>query len=98
MFNDFMTTEVLTTFVGLVGVTSLIVQFTKWIIKKQLGDSYVRLYAFMVALVLTFVFARNTNGLEGIVLTIINSVLVTITAMGGYEVVKDPMAMKVRRR
>ncbi|NLJ98795.1 MAG: hypothetical protein GX320_05955 [Tissierellia bacterium] len=98
MYNDLMSAETLTTFVGLVGVTSLIVQFTKWIIKKQLGDSYVRLYAFIIALILTFVFARNTNGLEGIILTVINSVLVTIAAMGGYEVVKDPMAMKIRRQ
>ncbi|NLJ78383.1 MAG: hypothetical protein GX329_03395 [Tissierellia bacterium] len=98
MFNDLMSAKVLTTFVGLVGVTSLIVQFTKWIIKKQLGDSYVRLYAFIVALILTFIFARNTGGLEGIILTVINSVLVTIAAMGGYEVIKDPTMMKIGNR
>ena len=41
-----MTPEVLTTFVGLVLATNIIVQFTKSIIKKQFGDEFVRLYAF----------------------------------------------------
>lgn len=98
MYNDLISAEILTTFVGLVGVTSVIVQFTKWIIKKQLGDSYVRLYAFIIALILSFVFVRNTNGLEGIILTIINAVLVAIAAMGGYEMIRDPRAMKIRRQ
>ena len=43
MYNDLMSVETLTTFIGLVASTSLIVQFTKSIIKKQLGDSYIRL-------------------------------------------------------
>ncbi len=35
MYDDFMTPEVLTTFVGLVLATNVIVQFTKSIIKKS---------------------------------------------------------------
>lgn len=46
MFNDFMTLDVLTTFAGLTATTMLIVQFTKSLVKKKFGDSYVRLYTF----------------------------------------------------
>ena len=61
MFNDFMTLDVLTTFAGLTATTMLIVQFTKFLIKKRFGDSYVRLYSFIIALILTFVFAIIVN-------------------------------------
>ena len=97
MYNDLMSTETLTTFIGLVAATSLIVQFTKSVIKKQLGDGYVRLYAFIIALILTFIFARGEDGLRGLVLTIINAILITISAMGGYEAVVDPMAKKTKK-
>ena len=100
MNNDLMSTETLATFVGLVAATSLIVQFTKSIIKKQLGDGYVRIYAFFIALILIFIFARNgdgLDGLQGIVLMIINAIMVTMSAMGSYEAIMDPMAKKVKR-
>lgn len=94
MYNDFMTPEVLTTFVGLVLATNIIVQFTKSIIKKQLGDSYVRLYTFIIALILTFIFSKIGEGIQGFIITLINSILITMAAMGGYEMVSDPMAQK----
>lgn len=94
MYNDFMTPEVLTTFVGLVLATNLIVQFTKSIIKKQFGDSFVRLYAFIIALILTFFFSKIGEGFQGIIITIINAILVTMAALGGYEIVSDPKAQK----
>ena len=96
MYNEFMTMEVLATFAGLVAAVSIIVQFTKSIIKKNFGDSAVRLYAFIIALILTFIFARTGQGVEGIVLTIINAILVSIAAMGGYEVIADPKAEKTK--
>lgn len=94
MYNEFMTMEMLATFAGLVAAVAIIVQFTKSIVKKQFGDSAVRLYAFIIALVLTFIFARCGTGIEGIVLTVINAILVSISAMGGYEVIADPKAEK----
>ncbi len=94
MYNDFMTIEILATFAGLVAAVSIIVQFTKSIVKKNFGDSAVRLYAFIIALILTFIFARAGQGIEGIILTIINAILVSITSMGGYEVLADPKAEK----
>ncbi|MBU5436396.1 hypothetical protein KQI42_00135 [Tissierella sp. MSJ-40] len=94
MFNDFMTAETLTTFAGLVAVVGVIVQFSKSIVKKKFGDSIVRLYAFIISLIVTFIFARTGEGLQGIVLTIINAILVTIASMGAYETIADPKATK----
>ena len=72
----------------------LIVQFTKFLIKKRFGDSYVRLYSFIIALILTFVFARTGENAQGIIMTIINAIMITVAAMGGYEMLTDPMAKK----
>ena len=96
MTTEFMTAEVLATFAGLVAAVSVVVQFTKSIVKKQFGDSAVRLYAFIVSLILTFIFAKAGSGTEGIVLTILNAILISIAAMGGYEMVADPKAEKKR--
>ena len=92
MFDDFMTVDVLTTFTGLTAAVIVIVQFTKSIVKKKFGDQFVRLYSFIVALILTFIFARQGSNIEGIVLTIINAMVITIGSMGGYELLADPLA------
>lgn len=92
--NEFMSLELLATFAGLVAAVSIIVQFTKSIIKSKFGDGVVRLYAFIIALVLTFIFAKSGTGAEGILLTIINSIIVSIASMGGYEILADPKAEK----
>lgn len=94
MFNDFMSLDVLTTFAGLTATTMLIVQFTKFLVKKRFGDSYVRLYSFLIALILTFIFARQGENAQGIIMTIINAIMITVAAMGGYEMLTDPMARK----
>ncbi|MBP1924358.1 phosphoglycerol transferase MdoB-like AlkP superfamily enzyme [Sedimentibacter acidaminivorans] len=97
MFNDFMTMDILTTFAGLTGAVMLIVQFTKSIVKNKLGDSFVRLYSFIIALILTFVFARQGNQVQDIILTIINAIMITMASAGGYEIVSDPLARKAKK-
>lgn len=97
MFNDFMTMDILTTFAGLTGAVMLIVQFTKSIVKNKLGDSFVRLYSFIIALILTFVFARQGNQVQDIILAIINAIMVTMASAGGYEMITDPFAKKTRK-
>ena len=92
--NDFMTPETLATFAGLVAAVAIIVQFTKSLVKKQFNDYAVRIYAFIIALVLTFIFAPVGYDVQGITLTIVNAILVTLAAMGGYEVIADPFAEK----
>lgn len=94
MFNDFMTMDVLTTFAGLTGAVMLIVQFTKSLVKNKLGDSFVRIYSFVIALLLTFFFARGGNQIQDIILMIINAIIITLTSTGGYEILSDPMATK----
>lgn len=97
MFEDLMTSETLTTFAGLTSSVIVVVQFTKPLVKKRFGDSFIRLYAFIVALCLTFIFANKGYKLQGIVVTIINAMMITIASMGGYEILADPMAQKVKR-
>lgn len=97
MFNDFMDGDLLKTFVGLTTAVTVIVQFTKPIIKNKFGGHFVRLYVFFIALVLTFVFAKTGSGIVGITVTIINALLITAASMGGYEVLADPLALKARR-
>ncbi|MBU5313419.1 hypothetical protein KQI38_15450 [Tissierella carlieri] len=89
-----MNLDILINFAGLVAAVSLIVQFTKSIVKRKFGDSMVRIYALVISLILTFIFARSGGSIEGITLTIINSILITITSMGAYEMIVDPKAEK----
>ena len=98
MFEDFMTMEVLTTFAGITGAVIVIVQFTKSLVKRRFGDHFVRLYSFIIALLLTFLFAREGSNIEGIVLTVINAMVITIASMGGYEIIADPMAQSIRKK
>ncbi len=94
MYNGFISMETLGTFAGIVAAVSIIVQFTKSIVKNKFGDAYVRLYTFIVALILTFIFARAGQGIQGIVLTVINAIIVSMTSIGSYEVISDPKATK----
>lgn len=98
MFDDFMTADVLTTFTGITAAVIVIVQFTKTIVKRKFGDHFVRLYSFLIALILTFIFARQGSNIEGIALTIINAMVITVASMGGYELLADPMAQSIRKR
>ena len=97
MFNDFMTPEILTTYAGLSGALIIIVQFTKSFVKKKFGDSVVRLYSFVLALILTSIFASHGLSFQGIMLTIINAAMITIGSAGGYEMLADPLALGKRR-
>lgn len=94
MFNDFMDASILTTFVGLVTAVTVIVQFTKDVVKRSFGDSIVRLYAFIISLILTLIFYRQGWGIQAIIMAIINALMITIASMGGYEALSDPLAEK----
>lgn len=98
MFNEFMTPEILTTHAGLTAALIIIVQFTKPLIKRKFGSSFVRLYSFFIALILTFIFANHGFNLQGLMLTLINAAMIAISSMGGYEMLKDPLAQSVSRK
>lgn len=97
MFDDFMSMDILRTFVGLTTAVTVIVQFTKSLVKTKHGDHAVRLYAFIISLILTAVFIKEPLNLQGIILTIINALMITVASTGSYEMVTDPMAQKSRR-
>lgn len=94
MYNELMLTETMATFAGLVLATSAIVQFTKPLVKTIFPDGAVRIYSFIISLILTLVFAKTGSGLQGILLSVINAILVTLSAMGVYETISDPKAQK----
>lgn len=100
MNQEFMTPEMLATFAGLVAATNIIVQFTKNPIKNKFGDAAVRLYAFIITVVLTTLFVGHQGESVGqsIALVIINSIVVTCAALGSYETCVDPMAEKERKK
>lgn len=96
VIDDFITPEVLATFWGLVAATALVVQFTKPFIKERFTDVAVRVYTFIISLILTFVFAYQGTGIQGVILTILNAITISIGAMGTYEIIVDPYAEKTK--
>ena len=100
MPSDFITAEYLYTFAGMVIVLGLIVQFTKGLVKQLFSDFAVRLYAFAWALVLVFAVYWHQGLFDAAgreiamlaLLGLINAIIVTLAAMGGYEVLTDPRA------
>jgi len=98
MFDDFMTVDMLTTFTGITLAVILIVQFTKSLIKKKFGDSIVRLYSFIISILLVFIFNNTGFTAQGIITTLINAMIITVAATGGYEMIADPMAQSIRKK
>lgn len=102
MTSEFITLESLGSFAIMVFVVAMVVQFTKGFVKKTFSDYAVRYEAFIVALILVFTwnwyagfFAGGTSELVlKILLCLINAMLVTLTAIGSYDVIADPKAEK----
>lgn len=102
MPSEFITVDYLATFAGLVLVLGIIVQFTKGIVKQTFPDQSVRLYSFAWALVLIGLFywyqglfdAAGREIAMTLLLALLNAIIVTLAAMGGYEVIADPKATK----
>lgn len=94
--NEFVTAEYLGTFAGLVAVTGIVIQVLKYIFKEKLTDALVRPLVFIVSTLLTFIFIGDVSSIQGIVLTILNSILVTLSASGAYDYITDPKAKKSR--
>lgn len=84
-FNNFLTIDYLKTFMGTVVVTMLMVQFFKELpgIKKI----PTRYFTFLVALfnILMCAILTDSFTIVGLYLMLINAMLVTFTATGGYD-------------
>ena len=104
MPTEFITVDYLATFVGMVLVLGLIVQFTKSLVKQRFSDEVVRAYTFGWACVLVLAIYWHQGLLDAagreiaitILVALINAIIVTLAAMGGYEVLADPKAEKHR--
>lgn len=96
MPNDFFTLDFLATFAGAVAAVTLIVQFTKGIVKNRFGDAAVRLYALIWSwIVLGFVlYVQGDFTAQAVGLAFLNGVLVAFTATGAYETIADVRAEK----
>lgn len=94
--NDFITAEMLATFAGMVACINLIVQFSKKPIKDKFGDGAVRLYSFIISLVLSFIFLDMGHGVQAIALHLVNAILLATSTTGSYEIIADPKALKTK--
>lgn len=102
MLGEFVTIDYLATFAGMVLVLGLIVQFTKGLVKQTFCDQYVRAYTFGWAIVLVMLMYWHQGLFDAagreiamvILLAVVNAIIVTLAALGGYEVLSDPGATK----
>ncbi len=85
--NEFLTWEYLGTFAGVVAAVTMIVQFLK-LPMDRVWKIPTRFLVFIIALVLLFTVQYFTGEITADVaaLTIINAVVVTMAALGTYEV------------
>lgn len=98
-FKDFLTIDYISTFMGTVVVTMLIVQFLKELpgIKKMPTRYFTFIVAFFNILMCSVLIGNFT--LSNLYLMFINAMLVCFTATGGYDfAVKDVMVSSKRNR
>ena len=84
-FTDFLTIDYISTFMGTVAVTMLIVQFLKELpgIKKIPTKYFTFIVAFLNILICSFI--TDNFAVSNLYLMLINAVLVCFTATGGYD-------------
>ena len=84
-FTDFLTIDYISTFMGTVAVTMLVVQFLKDLpgIKKIPTKYFTFIVAFLNILICSFI--TGNFAVSNLYLMLINAVLVCFTATGGYD-------------
>lgn len=92
--ENYLSAQELGTFAGITIATNVVVQFTKGILKRRCKDYVIRIYTFVVAFVLSFIFIQHQNTLKDIILLILNSILISMASFGNYEVIKDTYAKR----
>lgn len=85
--NEYLTWEFLGTFAGATAATTLIVQFLKLQVDK-IWKVPTRFFVYFIAAVILFgiQIATGTLTIDRILLTLLNAVVVSMAAMGTYEV------------
>lgn len=93
--SNFLTMEYISTFMGLIFVTSMMVQFLKDL--PGIRNIPTRYFTFGISLfniIVCSVILGNFT-LAGLYLMVLNSMLVTFSATGGYDFVAKKVTMKV---
>ena len=90
MTKDFITVEQLTTFAGLITAVVLVTQFIKWMlsaINVEVRNTIIyKIIVWIVSIALLFLFnPQYVESIQTIVLGIINSMFLTLSAMGMYD-------------
>ena len=87
--NEYITLAYLGTFAGMVVVVNIVEQFLKPLIDK-IKKIHTRYIVWLIAMILSFALQAITGSFnaEIVYLLLLNSILVTLTAMGTYELVK----------
>ncbi len=94
--DNFITLDYLSTFAGMVAVVVLITQFTKELIDKVakwLPTKYV-VFIYSLIVIIGYQITTNTFSSSKLLITIINAMILTMTAQGGYEWVFKPIEIK----
>jgi uncharacterized membrane protein YqhA len=94
--ENFITVDYLSTFGGMVTIVVLITQFTKELVDKfakGLPTKYV-VFIYSLLTIIGFEVTSNIFDISKIFITIINAMLLTMTAMGGYECAIRPVEKK----
>lgn len=94
--DKFITIDYMGTFIGMVAIVVLITQFTKDLIDKVakwLPTKYI-VFVYSLIVIFGYQFMSGTFDSTKILLTIINAMLLTMTAQGGYEWLYKPVEQK----
>ena len=97
--DNFITLDYLSTFVGMVTVVVLITEFTKELIDKfakGLPTKYV-VFLYSLLTIIGYQVMSDTFEPSKLLLTIINAIVLTMTAQGGYEWTFKPLEKKKNR-
>lgn len=96
--DNFVTIEYLGTFAGMVAVIVLITQFTKDLVDKISGKLSTKYLVFTYSMIVLIGYQIMTHSFDvsKLLLTIINAMLLTMTAQGGYEWVFKPIEQRSR--
>lgn len=85
-FTDFFTWQFLATFAGATAATALITQFVKGMFPATIPTRLVTYVVALVVIILATFFTGQLTVSSGI-LSILNAVLITLAANGGYDAI-----------
>lgn len=93
--NEFINLGYLGSLTGCVAVVILLTQFFKEIIDKyvKIPTKYVT-FLFSLVTMLAYQLGTNTFTFKGIYILLLNAIIVTLTATGGYEYTVKPITEK----